>query len=105
MSTICPKDGKSCIDDVCRGSGVCGITGHEMWDQCDRCHGVYSEELGVDCACDASYDENEEGEEDWDGGTFHECDATNIAVAADGRMYCAHCGWNDPHGKETQAHD
>jgi len=26
----------------------------------------------------------------------HECDATNIAVAADGRIYCAHCGWNEP---------
>ncbi len=26
----------------------------------------------------------------------HECDGTNIAVASDGRLYCAHCGWNDP---------
>jgi hypothetical protein len=26
----------------------------------------------------------------------HECDGTNMAVAEDGRQYCAHCGWNDP---------
>lgn len=26
----------------------------------------------------------------------HECDGTNIAQAADGTFYCAHCGWNDP---------
>ncbi len=23
----------------------------------------------------------------------HECDGTNIGVAADGRLYCLHCGW------------
>lgn len=27
---------------------------------------------------------------------IHECDATNLAIASDGRVYCAHCGWNDP---------
>lgn len=26
----------------------------------------------------------------------HRCDGTNIAQAADGSFYCAHCGWNDP---------
>lgn len=52
MATICPKDGKGCIDDVCRGSGVCGITGHDMWDECPRCHGIYASEFGVECACE-----------------------------------------------------
>lgn len=31
----------------------------------------------------------------------HECDGTNIAIAADGRIYCAHCGWNDPQPLES----
>jgi hypothetical protein len=29
---------------------------------------------------------------------LHKCDAPNIAQAADGTFYCAHCGWNDPKG-------
>lgn len=62
MATICPKDGKACIDDVCRGSGVCGITGADMWDHCDRCHGVYSQEFDVSCACDR--DDSYEDEDD-----------------------------------------
>jgi hypothetical protein len=66
MSTVCPKDGKGCVDDVCRGSGVCGITGADMWDRCDRCHGVYSREFGVDCACEPGEDYDEDGPEDWD---------------------------------------
>ena len=67
MPNICPKDGKSCIDDVCRGSGVCGITGMEMWDTCHSCHAVYSHEFGVDCECGREADDDDweprEGEE------------------------------------------
>jgi hypothetical protein len=62
MATVCPKDGKACIDDMCRGSGVCGITGAEMWDRCSSCHGVYSYELGVECACEPSDDYDDEPE-------------------------------------------
>lgn len=59
MSTICPKDGKPCIDDVCRGCGICAITGTELWDQCPHCHGVYLAEFGVDCCCvDAAMSED-----------------------------------------------
>ena len=36
------------------------------------------------------------GDFDEDEIQDHECDGTNIAVAPDGRQYCAHCGWNDP---------
>ena len=69
MATICPKDGKPCIDDVCRGSGVCGITGNDMWEECPHCHGIYSTEFGVDCACEPCDDYDEDGQCDWaDGG-------------------------------------
>lgn len=60
MATICPKDSKPCIDDICRGSGICGMTGLEMWDQCDRCHALYSYEFGVECECDRDYDDDDE---------------------------------------------
>ena len=56
MPSICPKDCKPCIDDLCRGSGTCMRTGTEMWEQCSICHQVYSEEYGVECACDPDDD-------------------------------------------------
>lgn len=71
MAAVCPKDGKSCIDDLCRGSGVCGITGQDMWDECPRCHGVYSTEFGVDCACEPwdDYDEEDDYDDEASGST------------------------------------
>lgn len=64
MSAICPKDGKSCCDDLCRGSGTCLLTGTEMWDQCPRCHGIYSDEFGVECACEPEYDDYDDAEDE-----------------------------------------
>ena len=64
MPTICPKDGKECVDDLCRGTGVCAITGGEMWDRCSRCHAVYSEEFGVDCDCEPCDEYDEDGPDD-----------------------------------------
>lgn len=40
------------------------------------------------------------GDFDEDEIQDHECDGTNIAVAPDGRQYCAHCGW-----RETVKHE
>lgn len=50
---------------------------------------------------DFDEDELQDFEPDPQQRVDHECDATNIAVAADGRQYCAHCGWNDPDADET----
>ncbi len=49
MPTICPKDGKACIDDICRGSGVCLATGLEMLERCNHCHQIYSDDVDCDC--------------------------------------------------------
>lgn len=62
MPTICPRDGKNCPDDLCRGSGVCVLTGHDMWSRCNMCHAIYSE--FVDCDCDT--EEDRDGEENAD---------------------------------------
>lgn len=67
-STICPRDGRVCIDDLCRGCGICALTGSELWDQCDRCGGIYSNEFGVECACEpdddyGDFDEHDCGED------------------------------------------
>jgi hypothetical protein len=63
MSTICPKDGQPCCDDMCLGSGVCGLTGSELWDYCPLCRTVYSREYDVDCACEPDYDYREEDQQ------------------------------------------
>ena len=64
MSLICPNDGKPCIDDLCRGSGVCALTGTELWDQCHRCHGAYSHDYGVECECELETDDEPEADDD-----------------------------------------
>lgn len=56
MSTICPKDGRPCPDDLCVGSGTCLQTGGITFDQCARCHMTYSQEYGVECACESDYE-------------------------------------------------
>lgn len=40
------------------------------------------------------------GDFDEDEIQDHTCDGTNIAIAPDGRQYCAHCGW-----RETVKHE
>jgi len=52
MPSICPKDFKSCPDDLCRGSGTCMRTGSELLELCAVCHHVYSPEYDIDCACE-----------------------------------------------------
>jgi hypothetical protein len=89
MGNICPKEGKSCIDDLCRGSGICGLTGHEMWDQCQKCHGIYSDEWGVECACEPDYDDYDDVENECRGcmgpcGRCHEAlESPQSVVAVD----------------------
>jgi hypothetical protein len=64
MPTICPRDGRNCCDDLCRGSGVCVLTGADMWNRCNMCHAVHSE--FVDCDCEP--DENSLDDDDNDFG-------------------------------------
>ena len=47
--TVCPKDFMSCPDDMCRGCGICAVTGSELLSRCAHCSQVYS--VDVDCAC------------------------------------------------------
>lgn len=50
--TICPKDGKQCWDDVCRGTGLCARSGGR-WEAIEICSGCG--ELEDLCSC--YYDE------------------------------------------------
>jgi hypothetical protein len=96
MATICPKDGKGCIDDMCRGSGVCGITGMEMWDICDRCHGVYSSEFDVECACEPD-DDYEDDRDDGCPRCGNDVPDTDIVAGRCGecRLHEDEADWTD----------
>ena len=61
--SICPKDGKPCVDDLCRGSGVCMRTGMEMWETCPMCHRVFSDEFDIRCACEPDYEPDDYGDD------------------------------------------
>lgn len=58
MPTICPEDCRPCCDDICRGTGVCGISGQSMFDTCNLCHAIYSEEFAIDCECSQHVDDD-----------------------------------------------
>lgn len=65
MASICPRDYKVCIDDLCRGSGTC-LNGNYMLERCCKCGEIYDFDLGLPCSCDSEpgyYDDDEE-----DGG-------------------------------------
>ena len=69
MYSICPTDGKSCMDDTCHGSGVCLATGNAMLDRCDICRCVYSRDYSIECACEEyrvyeDYDRDDEERRD-----------------------------------------
>ena len=58
MARICPKDFKVCVDDLCRGSGVCLRTGDYLLDECPRCHQPVSPD--IDCGCPTEDDDFED---------------------------------------------
>lgn len=51
MSFYCPKDGKICIDDLCRGCGNCILGGGDMLDRCHACGGWVGTDFDS-CTCD-----------------------------------------------------
>jgi hypothetical protein len=55
---ICPKDCQICIDDLCRGSGVCLRTGDDMLDTCDRCGQVCGPDFSCGCPPDDPRDDD-----------------------------------------------
>jgi hypothetical protein len=62
MASICPKDMKHCLDDCCRGSGICGATGRELLEWCAVCSQPYDDFIDCDCG-DAWDDYDGEGDE------------------------------------------
>lgn len=63
MASICPKDMHPCVDDLCRGSGVCLVTQTELLEQCPVCHQPYQYELSIPCGCEPNDNyPNEDGE-------------------------------------------
>ena len=59
MSTLeCPKDGRTCPDDVCRGS-VCVETGTRMWERCSTCGVAFDPDIDC-CDCDRAYEDYDE---------------------------------------------
>ncbi len=60
--TYCPKDGKYCIDDLCR-SGRC-LHGGDTLSKCQAC-GVLYEDGWCGGLCDDC--QHDEEVEDWDG--------------------------------------
>lgn len=57
MTSICPKDGTACCDDLCHGGGCIQMDGYPMLERCDRCGRIIDEDLLDDCSCDEVDDE------------------------------------------------
>lgn len=63
---ICPKDGKGCCDDLCRGSGCMLMDGYPMLEVCHVCKGTIDHEIEdcSTCTCgDEEYPEVDEPKE------------------------------------------
>ncbi len=59
MGTICPKDFKPCIDDMCRGSDMCALGGGELISKCTACGGLQCDFFD-NCTCDPWYQDDED---------------------------------------------
>lgn len=57
MGSLCPKDLKPCMDDICRGAG-CLETGEDLLERCPQCKQVYDYE-GCDCESWVEYSDED----------------------------------------------
>lgn len=60
MARVCPVDFRDCPDDICRGSGTCGRSGHDMLDRCDRCNQPVNEFIWCNCEPDDRIEDDED---------------------------------------------
>lgn len=56
---ICPKDFQPCIDDLCYGGGCIRMEGMAVYEKCDGCGALVSDDGHDECACEPYYDEEE----------------------------------------------
>lgn len=49
--SICPKDLKPYVDDLCHGGGCLAMDGYPMLQICDVCHGLIDEEIPECSTC------------------------------------------------------
>ena len=50
---FCPKDGKTCCDDLCYGGGCLQMDGAPMLYKCE-CGALVSDDDHMDCTCEES---------------------------------------------------
>jgi hypothetical protein len=52
--SLCPKDGRPCCDDLCRGGGCIALGGYGMLEVCQFCNGTLDPEMPEcsTCSCD-----------------------------------------------------
>lgn len=58
--THCPKDSTVCVDDVCRGSGMCIMTNTSMLERCPICGQLADEFTYCRCEPDGDFPDDED---------------------------------------------
>lgn len=63
---FCPKDGKVCCDDLCRGSLQCFFIDEPMWDTCIHCHKPKPHDEPCECPdAEEEYWDDSDSEDDY----------------------------------------
>ena len=60
--SICPADGKPCMDDMCHGAGCIRMDGYEMLEICEFCKGIIDSEISECSTCVCDQDEYQDVE-------------------------------------------
>lgn len=64
--THCPQDSKVCVDDLCRGSGVCLVIGDPMLERCQRCGALRDDFTDCHCEPEPDFDDDDRYDPDPD---------------------------------------